>query len=151
MHMHDHKLNHVHSGNRGGRGRTSAQLQEPRSVAVFTSPTGPVRTQLQEHGIVAEFTSPAERRTQRDVHDSEDEESSSSSTGQGLRPRTRAPKFEPGPSETSAILFQMCTDVSSALQHHVPRQQLGGSCSHATRHTSHTTLLFICLLLLSDF
>ena len=28
-----------------------------------------------------------------------------------LAPRSRAPKFKPGPVEAAAILFQLCTDI----------------------------------------
>jgi hypothetical protein len=94
----------------------AVQSQEPRNVASFTSPRAPVGVQLQEHGDVAGFISPTERISQRDVRNSDSESSSSSSHDQGLRPRTRAPKFEPGPQETNAILFQLCTDVSLLLE-----------------------------------
>jgi hypothetical protein len=71
-----------------------AQLQEPTNAA-------------------ARFTSPTDRTSQNDDHDFSSSSSSvSSSHDQGLSARSRAPKFFPGPSESNAILFQLCTDVS---------------------------------------
>jgi hypothetical protein len=40
--------------------------------------------------------------------------SSSSSESEhdfGAQPRTRAPKFNPGPAESNAIYFQICSDI----------------------------------------
>jgi hypothetical protein len=108
-------------GTRGrGRGRAAPLLlQEPTNATnptplSFTSPIA--ATGRPASTISSGSTHTPVTPAQPVALDFEDDSSSASHQsnsdhGQGLNPRTRAPKFAPGPAEQNAILYQLCSDV----------------------------------------
>jgi hypothetical protein len=95
-------------GSRGGRGGYAQ-----RRVVVAE--------QVPQASMLSEPVPVTRQRSQDDTADAQDansdssSSSSSSSHDQGLRARTRAPKFEPGLVEQNVIMFQLSTDVSTPI------------------------------------